>query len=261
VTQDASPRLHLVTHNHVGRLVDDERVDDEPVHNGVPTDGGVMADLVRRAEALDARTAAETTARDLRPAGLIVVGAALAVVLTLLGSQPWQLPHRGGSGVSAVPQSLLTFLLLCAAACVWAAGRVVQPAQTFRSPDAARVWWLVLAGAAVVSVTADLSLASYATAAERPGQLLLRCAVPVVPVVLAGLLARDDGRAARIRAALGTGVVTLPMTALGWALLASPAASPAGLSDALAMTLSAGLAPFVLAVAFVAADRRSKLTR
>jgi hypothetical protein len=216
----------------------------------------VVADIPAEAP----EPAGSTAVRSARVRVIALTTVALAVVLALLGSQPWQLPYRGGGGVSAVPQSLLTFLLLCAAACVWSAGRVVRPAQTFRSPDAARVWWLVLAGAAVVSVTADLSLASYATAAERPGQLLLRCAVPVLPAVLAGLLARDDGRPARIRAALGTGVVTLPMTALGWALLASPAASPAGLSDALAMTLSAGLAPFALAVAFVAADRRGRLT-
>jgi len=183
--------------------------------------------------------------------------AALTVVLALLGGQAWDLPHRDGGGVSDVPQSLLFFLLLCAAACLWAAGRVVQPAETFRSADAARVWWLVLGGAAVVSIAAALSLASYA--GGEPGSLALRCAVPVVPAVLAGLLARDDGRPARLRAALGTGVVTVPMTAVGWALLASPAATPAGPADVLAMTGLAALAPFGLAVAFVVADRRGRV--
>jgi hypothetical protein len=224
-------------------------------------DVGHLLRVVSDVPAEVSEPARNTAVRTARLPVIAATTVALTVVLALLGGQAWELPHRYGGGVSAVPQSLLTFLLLCAAGCLWCAGRVVQPAQTFRSPDAARIWWLVLAGSAVVSVTAALSLASYAGAGERPGHLLLRCAVPLVPAVLGGLLTRDDGRPARIRAALGTGVVTLPMTALGWALLASPAATPAGLPDVLAMTLSAGLAPFALAVAFVAADRRSRLSR
>jgi hypothetical protein len=184
---------------------------------------------------------------------------ALTVVLAVLGGQAWELPQRSGGSVSAVPSSLLHFVLLCAAGCVWSAGRVVRPAQVFRAAGAARVWWLVAGGAGVVSLAAALSLASHAGSGAPPGQLLLRSAVPVVPAVLAGLLARDDGRPARIRAALGTGIVTVPMTALGWALLASPAAAPADLPDVLVMTVLAALAPLALAVAFVAADRRSRL--
>jgi hypothetical protein len=185
---------------------------------------------------------------------------ARAVALVALGDQPWPLPDRDAGGVTAVPQPLLHFVLLCAAACTWSAGRVVRPAQVLRSPAAVRIWWLVLAGAALVSGTAALSLASYAGTEQRPGQLLVCCAVPLLPAVLAGVLARDDGRPARIRAALGTGIVTLPMTALGWALLASPAAAPAGPGDVLGMTLLAGLAPLALGVAFVAADRRTRLS-
>jgi hypothetical protein len=72
--------------------------------------------------------------------------------------------------------------------------------------------------------------------------------------------ARRAGRAARIRVALGTGLVTLPLGALGWALLSSPDLSAAGLGDVLAMTGLAGVAPLILAVAFVAADRRGRPT-
>ena len=96
------------------------------------TPHGATADLLRRAEALDARVAAESAPRAVRSAGLIAVGTALTVVLALLGRQAWQLPHRGPGGVTDVPQSLLTFLLLCAAGCVWAAGRSARPAETLR---------------------------------------------------------------------------------------------------------------------------------
>jgi hypothetical protein len=242
VTQDAPGRLHLVAGNHVDRLPD------EAGH-----DGAVLADLLRRAEALDAHAARERAPRVLGP---LLAGAALTVVLALLARQPWQLPSRGASGVADVPQSLLTFLLLAAAACVWAAGRSVRPAETLASAAAAHLWWVLLSGAALVSVAAALSLASYAATGDRPADLVVRCAVPLVPAVLAGLLAADAGRAARVRAALGTGLVTVPLGGLGWALLSSSGRSTAGLGDVLGMTALAAVAPLVLAVAFVAADRR-----
>ena len=245
MTQDASPRLHVVTGNHV--------VDGRPGELA-----GVWADLAGRADALDARAATPPAHRSRPVAGLVLAGAALTVTLALLGRQAWPLPERGPSGVTDVPQSLLTFLLLCTAVCVWTAGRLVRPAQTLRSSGGARTWWVVLAGSALVSVTGALSLASFAGTGERPGDLLVRCAVPVVPAVLAGVLARDDGRTARIRAASGTGLVTVPLAGLGWALLSSAGRSTAGLGDVLAMTGLAGAAPLALAVAFVAADRRRR---
>ena len=219
---------------------------------------GRWAELAAEAARLDAELAALSAPRRERTGArvLLPVTAALTVLLALLGSQPWQLPGRVGGAVSAVPQSLLTFLLLCAAVCVWVAGRLVRPQEWLGSVVAVRVWWLVLAGAAVVSVTAALSLASYAGSDTRPGGLAARCLVPLVPAVLAGVLARADGRAARLRSALGTGLVTLPLAALGWALLAS--GSAATLTDALGMTLLSGLVPFALAIAFVAAERRTR---
>ena len=50
--------------------------------------------------------------------------------------------------------------------------------------------------------------------------------------------------------------MTVPLGGLGWALLSSADRSSAALSDVLAMTGLAALAPLALAVAFVAADRR-----
>lgn len=216
-----------------------------------------MADLLRRAEALDARIAAETAPRPLRPAGLVAVGAVLTVVLALMGRQPWQLPTRDGGAVADVPQSLVTFLLLSTALCVWAAGRLACPAATLRSASAAQTWWVLLGGAALVSLAATVSLASLA-GNEGPADLLARAAVVAVPAVLAGFVARFDGRAARVRLALGTGLVTVPLCGLGWALLSSSAGSTAGLADVLAMTGMAAGAPLALAVAFVAADRRRR---
>ncbi|MEU2350782.1 hypothetical protein [Modestobacter sp. NPDC049651] len=230
----------------------DNRVAPLPVDDAAPLTGR-WAELAAEAARLD--DALAPPRREPTGARLLVpVTAGLTVLLALLGSQAWQLPTRAGGGVTAVPQSLLTFLLLCAAVCVWAAGRLVRPDDVLGSSAAVRVWWLVVAGSAVVSVTAALSLASYAGSDERPGALAARCLVPLVPAVLAGLLARTDGRAARVRAALGTGVVTLPLLAVGWALLASGA--PATTGDALGMTLLSGVAPFAAAIAFVAADRR-----
>jgi hypothetical protein len=246
VTQDASTRLHVVTGNHV--------VQD----GGGAGPDSALADLVRRAEALDARVAAASGPRTLRLGGPVAVGAALTVVLALLGRQAWQLPQRGPGGVTDVPQSLVTFLLLCAGVCAWSAGRLLRPAETLRSTAAAQLWWALVAGAALVSLAADLSLASFADTGQRPDDLLLRCLVPLVPAVLAGFLAAHAGRAARVRAALATGLVTVPMAAVGWALLSSSGRSAAGLGDVLGMTSLAAVAPLAVAVAFVAADRRSR---
>lgn len=248
MTQDAPGRLHLVTGNHVDRLPDE-------TPGEAPGEGAVLADLLRRAEVLDARAAAE---RSPRLAGPLLVGAALTVVLVLLARQSWPLPTRGPGGVADVPQSLLTFLLLCAAACVWVAGRSVRPAETLTSLGAARLWWALVSGAALVSVAGALSLASWAGTGDRPADLVVRCAVPLVPAVLAGVLAADAGRAARVRAALGTGLVTVPLGGLGWALLSSSGPSTAGLADVLGTTTLAAVAPLLLAVAFVAADRRAR---
>ena len=234
----------MVTGNHV--------VDRDPVQQTA-----VWSDLIRRAEVLDAQGAAPAPAAWRRPAVLLTAGVGLTVVLALLGGQQWQLPGRGPGGVTDVPQSLLTFLMLCDALCAWTGGRLVRPAELL-SPVAARLWWGLVAGAALVSVAGALSLASYAGTGERPGDLLVRCAVPVVPAVLAGFLARDAGRDARVRLALGTGLVTVPLGALGWALLASTGRSAAGLGDVLGMTVLSSVAPFLLAVAFVAADRRHR---
>ncbi|MCZ2837553.1 hypothetical protein [Modestobacter sp. VKM Ac-2985] len=254
MTQDASPRLHLVTGNAVEPL-------GVTAASGRPAatepENAVFADLLRRAEALDARTAAETTARPLHPAWLVAVGAALTVLLALLGRQQWELPSRAGGSVTDVPQSLVTFLLLGTALCVWAAGRLTRPAETLRSASAVQTWWVLLGGAAVVSLAATVSLASFA-GVEGPGDVVARCAVIAVPAVLAGVVARHDGRAARVRLALGTGLVTVPLCGLGWALLSSSARSTAGLADVLAVTGIAAAAPLALAVAFVAADRRQR---
>jgi hypothetical protein len=249
-----------VTGNHVDRLADAAVPGEDRGPAGdvtSPVENPVLADLLRRAEALDARVAAERAPRAVRPAAFAAAGVALTGVLALLGRQAWELPQRDGGGVTGVPQSLLTFLLLCAALCVWAAGRLVRPADLLR-PAAAQLWWALVAGSALVSVAGALSLSSFAGTGRPLEDLVLRCAVPLVPALLAGALAAPAGRTARIRAALGTGLVTVPMTAVGWALLSSSVWSAAHLGDVLAMTVLAGIAPLYVAVGLVAAVPRRR---
>ncbi len=231
VTQDAATRLHLVTGNSV-----------EPVE--VVVDQPAAEDQPRRTALLG------------RPLGMAAVIVGLTVVLALLARQPWQLPQRDGGGVADVPQSLTSFLVLCALLCVWLAGRLARPASVLHTSAEVATWWAIVIGAAVVSLAAALSLASHAGTGEEPEHLLVLCAVPMVPALLAGFLADDDGPAARLRLVLGTGVVTVPLGVLGWALLSSTSA--AGLIDVLAMTTMATALPFALAVTSTAADRRHR---
>ncbi|WP_222263441.1 hypothetical protein [Modestobacter marinus] len=231
MTQDAAARLHLVTGNHVVPV-------DVVVEQPAPEEQPRRTALLRR------------------PVGMAAVIAGLTIVLALLARQPWQLPQRAGGGVADVPQSLTSFLVLCAVLCVWLAGRLARPASTLRTSAEVATWWAIVIGAATVSLAAALSLASHAGTGEEPEHLLVLCAVPMVPAVLTGILAGEDERAARVRLALSTGVVTVPLGVLGWALLSSTSA--AGLADVLAMTAMATALPFVLAVTFVAADRRHR---
>src|SRR3954451_22507902 len=143
-----------------------------------------------------------------RWAPLLATTAALAVVLALLAGQRWQLPARAAGVVSDVPKSLVCFLLVCAGACLWAAGKATRPAETFRSPTSAQLWWVLTAGAALVSIAPDPSLAAPAGVRRpRPGAgrrrrgaaAAHRVAGPVAGAVRARAARRGAGAARRPR--------------------------------------------------------------
>ena len=69
-----------------------------------------------------------------------------------------------------------------------------------------------------------------------------------VPALIVGLATRSAGGRAQLRATLGTAVVTLPLFALGWALLDSSGGVVAFLG-ALYSTAFLGVVPLVIAVA------------
>ena len=165
----------------------------------VTTRGTAHLQLVERPEGTAPAEPTAPVGRTARAVAIVVTTAALALVLAALGGQRWPLPTRVAGAISDVPHSLVSFLLVCTGVCLWAAGTAVRPAGTFRSPAAAQLWWATTGAAALVSIAADLSLAASAGADQPPGDLLARWLVPAVPAVVAGVLARRDGRAARSR--------------------------------------------------------------
>jgi uncharacterized membrane protein len=82
-----------------------------------------------------------------------------------------------------------------------------------------------------------------------------------VPAVLAGLLFRRHDRRARQAAALGTGIVTVPLFALSWALLSSVGPWVAAVAAALVPTVVLGVAPLAGGVALAAAFGASSSAR
>ena len=70
-----------------------------------------------------------------------------------------------------------------------------------------------------------------------------------VPALLTGFAARGLGPGRAVAAALGTGVVTLPLFGLGWSLLASRESLGAGIGSSLWATALLGVLPLAISAA------------
>jgi hypothetical protein len=93
------------------------------------------------------------------------------------------------------------------------------------------------------------SLVMAADAEFETGALIpvFHWAFTFVPALGAGLAARRRGSSTPLRLALGTGVVTVPLFAIGWSLFGSRDAFAAVVGNSLWNTLILGVAPLALA--------------
>jgi len=166
------------------------------------------------------------------PLPTILAISVLTVAAAAVGQWDWAVPERVLSGwqVSAVPHSLTAMLVLTSLTCLLAGAGTTLHDGRLRLRDPAFVGWLVV---------------------------VLHWAFTFVPALLAGLAAHARPPATALASALGTGVVTVPLLALGFSLFASREPFATGLAGSLWTTVVLGLLPLALA-ALVARNLASR---
>lgn len=174
----------------------------------------------------------------------------LGVGAVLLGQRDWAVPERvlGGWQVADVPSSLTVLLLAVTGACLLAGAWAVRGDARLAPRDPVfAVWLLVSLLAAAALIWNALVMAADAEFETGPIIPVFHWAFTFVPALLAGLAARGRGAGPAVAVALGTGVVTVPLLALGWSLLSSRESMSAGTGSALWATAILGVAPLAIA--------------
>jgi hypothetical protein len=186
--------------------------------------------------------------------------AVLTVVAVLLGQRDWAVPERvlRDWQVAAVPSSLTALVLGVTGICLLAGAAVTLRDAAVRPRDPVFLVWSavsLLAAAALVWNALVLAADSrFETGAIIP---VLHWAFTFVPALATGLAARNRGPHRAVAAALGTGVVTLPLFGLGWSLLSSRDPIAAGIGNSFWITAVLGVGPLAIAAAI---SRSSGLT-
>jgi hypothetical protein len=175
--------------------------------------------------------------------------AVLTLVATVVGVRNWAQPERvfGGWQVADVPMTLAVLLAVSTLVClVVATARTVRTARLRLGEPAGLAWLLLVVVAAGALVFNALVMAADASSDSGPVIPVFHWLCTLVPALLAGAVAAPRGAAAATAAALGTGVVTVPLFALGWALLASREPFPRDVLGVLWSTVILGAAPLAL---------------
>ena len=185
-------------------------------------------------------------------AALLAGTVGLTVAAAGVGSLPWALPERvfGGWQVADVPASLAALLAVSTALCLITGTALVLRGARLRLAEPAGLTWLaivvVAAGALVFNA---LVLAADASQEAGPVIPVFHWLFTLVPALLAGAVGATRGAAAATAAALGSGVVTLPLFTLGWALMASRFPFPSEVLAPLWNSLLLGVVPLLIGVA------------
>lgn len=152
--------------------------------------------------------------------------------------------------VSDVPGSVWLLVLGSAAVCLAAATACTARAAHLRAGDV-RTWaWAgllaLIAAALVWSGLYDAAVSTIGPGAPIP---IFHWLFSLAPAVLAGWLFAPCTRSERYAAALGTGVVSVPLLTLSFALFDPPGLSPAAVVTPLFMGAVLGVVPLIGGVA------------
>ena len=237
----------------------DEGTGDRQVSGGVVGGGHVpqCGDTVRsrcRAGSSACHAAGVTPdTRTTAPAGPGPVVRA-AVVLTCVASAvgalvPWASPERSTSfwQVVDVPPSTAGLVLGAAAVCLVLAGLLVRP-SSLPGRAAPVTWWLMTLASAFALAWNAVYAAALSTVVSGAVIPVFHWLFTFVPALVVGLATRAAGPREQLRAILGTAVVSLPLFALGCALLV-PSGGLTAILGALYSTALLGVVPLGIAVA------------
>ncbi|MGY1631411.1 hypothetical protein ACI784_06845 [Geodermatophilus sp. SYSU D01186] len=191
------------------------------------------------------------------PQPTVVATAVLTLAAATLGLLPWPRPGWAPSStwlVTDVPGPLWALLLTTAAVCLATAVVLVRREAGLRLRDGVTWAWFGLVVAAAAALVWNALYAAALSNTVFGGIIpIFHWLFTSAPAVLAGWLFSRRGRPARVAAALGTGVVTLPLFALWPALLMPDGPIGGQLVRVLAGTALLGLAPLVAGVALAGA--------
>jgi hypothetical protein len=199
-------------------------------------------------------TVERPTAAWQEPARIAGTAVLLTALASLLGSLRWPVPTRTTSGwqVADVAPSLLAAVIATGLVCLVTAAVLVRPG-TLGSTAATATWWVLAVASVAAQVWNDLYFAALAT----DGGI-----IPVfdwlfsfVPALVVGLVARRSGPSVHLRATLGTGIVTLPMLGLGWALAAQADSLGTAVAGGLYAVAMFGALPLLVAFAITRPPR------
>jgi hypothetical protein len=177
------------------------------------------------------------------------VAGALTVLACVVGVFGWPAPARTSSGwqVADVPPPLLALLLGIAAVSLAVGTLLVRPSSL--GAVGAAAWWLLGLASLFAQVWNDLYFAALRDGGGGAVIPVFGWLFTFVPALVLGLTTRRTGRAAHLRATLGTGIVTLPLLGLGWALYGSAEGGGAALVGSLYSATLLGALPLLVALA------------
>lgn len=185
---------------------------------------------------------------------MIVAAVALGLVVPLLGLLPWPRPVWSPNFrwlVTDVPAPLWALILGTTAVCVVTAIVLTVRAADLRVRDLVTWGWIALVLLAAAALVWNAVYAAALSTIEFGSPIpIFHWLFTFAPAVLAGWLFAQRGREARWVAALGTGVVTVPLFGLGWALLfLHPEPLLAAIAGTAQLTVTLGVAPLIGGVA------------
>jgi hypothetical protein len=197
---------------------------------------------------------------------MIVATVVLGLVVPLLGLLPWPRPVWSPDSrwlVTDVPPPLWALILGTTAVCVATAVVLTVRAAHLRMRDLVTWVWVALVLLAAAALVWNAVYAAALSTIEFGSPIpIFHWLFAFAPAVLAGWLFAQRGREARRVAALGTGVVTVPLFALGWALLfLHPEPLFMAIAGTAQLTVILGVAPLIGGVALAGVMGREPARR
>jgi hypothetical protein len=189
---------------------------------------------------------------DRRPLVVAAATVVLALGAAAIGLRDRPVPERvpGGWQVAAVPGGLWLLLAVVVAVLLTTAIAVTRWTTGFPATDPRFLGWLLVVLAAAAAQTWNaLFMAALADPLGGAVIPVFDWAFTLVPGVLVALLARSGGARAAVGAVLGSGVVTVPLHALGWALYFAAEPTAGALGNVVYSTAILGVVPLLVAVA------------